>query len=138
MPTLSIDDHSRERSQDQRGNLTTEAHEPEEKCRSSQTIHEPARRDARDPRADERQALPAEEEAVISMSKCAKRPWHSALLPTSFALFAARSPQHAARFSPGVFSALDRHHAIYQHPIDPAREIHRPLVRRTILQGIEI
>ena len=40
--------------------------------RAREAVDEPARRDARDPRADERHALPTEKEAIIPMSERAE------------------------------------------------------------------
>jgi hypothetical protein len=61
VPVPSIHQHAGERRQEKRRNLSPESHDAEEKRGTGQPINEPARGDARDPRADERDALSAEE-----------------------------------------------------------------------------
>ena len=59
---------------EQRRNLAAEADDAEQQLGAGQAVDEPARGDAGDPRADERDALAAEEEAVVAMSKGAGEP----------------------------------------------------------------
>ena len=65
----AIDEHAGERRENERRDLSPEADDAEQQRRSGQSIDEPARRDARDPRSDERDALAAEEESKVAMGE---------------------------------------------------------------------
>src|SRR5438270_7568316 len=71
MTVPPIDQYARERREDEHGNLSGECDDAEEQLRSGEAVHEPARGDARDPRSDQRDRLPAEEEAIVAMTKSA-------------------------------------------------------------------
>ena len=105
----AIDEHAGERRDEQRRNLTAESNDAEEQFGAGQAIDQPARRDAGDPRADERDALATEEEAVIGMSKGPGEPAGSDHAPyccRSGVLFpAARIAPYSSQESGGRRSA---------------------------------
>src|SRR5262249_14305042 len=70
----SIDEDARKRRERHRRDLSAEPDDAEEEFRSGEAIDQPARGDAGDPGADERDALAAEEETVVAMSKRACEP----------------------------------------------------------------
>jgi hypothetical protein len=61
-----VHQHTGEGGEHQRRDLTAESYDAEQQGRPRESIHEPARGDARDPRPDERDALAAEEEAEVA------------------------------------------------------------------------
>jgi hypothetical protein len=67
MAVPAVGEHARERGQDEQRNLTRESGDAEEELGAGQAIDEPARGDARDPRADQRNALPGKEETVVAV-----------------------------------------------------------------------
>src|SRR4051812_34386811 len=75
MAIEAIHEHAGERRQQQRRYLSAETDDAEEECGSGNPVDEPARRDARDPRPDERYRLPAEEETVVTVSESAEKTW---------------------------------------------------------------
>jgi hypothetical protein len=100
MAVHPIDPHARERREEERRNLPREADDAEHERRTGEAVHEPARRDAGQPRADERDALAREKEPVVAMSERATEPRpHSVAsrrrvraTSTVFALVNARIP----------------------------------------------
>ena len=71
MPVPPVDVHARERREDEQRNLSRETGDAEEQLRLRQPVDQPTRRDARQPRADQRHALAREEEPVIAVVQCA-------------------------------------------------------------------
>ena len=63
----AVDDHARQWRQQERGNLPGEPDRAQQQRRFGQPVDEPRRGDAGHPRADERNALAAKEEAEIAM-----------------------------------------------------------------------
>ena len=74
VPIPPVHEHARERREEKRRNLPAEPDDAEEQFRAGQAIDQPARGDARDPGPDEREALAAEEEAVIAVPKRSREP----------------------------------------------------------------
>src|SRR5581483_8085808 len=72
MAVEAIDDDAGERSEEERRELAGEADDAEEERRSRQPIDQPARRGRRDPGADERNNLSAEEKLVVAIAQRAK------------------------------------------------------------------
>src|SRR6185437_14569723 len=71
MPVPPVDQNSAERCENQCGTLTAEADDTEQERGAGKSIYQPAGRDSCDPRADERYALSAEEQAVVPAAECA-------------------------------------------------------------------
>ena len=69
----AIDDHPGKRRQQQRRDLPAEADDAEQQLRAGEPVDQPARGDARDPRADQRDALSAEEQAVVAVPQRARQ-----------------------------------------------------------------
>jgi hypothetical protein len=63
----SIYEHPREGREQERRYLSEKSDDAEQEDRVRETIHQPAGRDARDPRTDQRYGLTAEEEPVIAV-----------------------------------------------------------------------
>ena len=74
MPIVSVDENPRDGREEQRWYLTAETDDSKKQCLSRESVDQPARRDARDPRADERYALSAEEETIVSVPQRTKQP----------------------------------------------------------------
>ena len=72
VPIPAIDVDAGDRRQEERRDLAEEADEPEQERRIGEAVDEPARGNARDPRADERHALAGEEEPVVTTAKRAE------------------------------------------------------------------
>src|SRR5262249_42643111 len=72
-----IDPYTRERRQQEGGNLPGKAHQTESKWRFGQTENQPTGRNLRHPPADERQALPAEKQTVVAVPESAQRKFQS-------------------------------------------------------------
>jgi hypothetical protein len=70
---VPIDQHARERRDDQRRDLTGEPRHAEQELRPGQPVDKPARRNTCDPGADEGNALTAEEEAEVAMLQGARQ-----------------------------------------------------------------
>ena len=68
-PVDAVDDDARKRRQQKRGNLAGEADRAQQQRRLGQPVDEPRRGHARHPRADQRDALPAEEEPEVAMAQ---------------------------------------------------------------------
>ena len=69
MAIPAIDPDTRERPQQQHGDLAGEAHQTEQECRTCEPIDEPCRRNPRHPCADQRGRLAGEEQRVIAMAQ---------------------------------------------------------------------
>src|SRR5207248_3009961 len=67
MSVPPVDEHAREWRQNERRDLSPESHNPKKKRRVGKTVDEPARRDPRDPRTNQRNALAAEEETIVAV-----------------------------------------------------------------------
>jgi hypothetical protein len=89
----AIDENTGKWCEDQRGNLPEESNDAEQKHGAGQPIHQPAGGDAGDPRADERDSLPAEEEAIVAVLKC---PGEMQRFPRAFARW-GRGVRHGWR-----------------------------------------
>ena len=72
-PVVPIHEHAGKRRDDERRDLSGESGDAEQQLRSGQPVDQPARRHARDPRADEGNALTAEEEAEVAMLQGARQ-----------------------------------------------------------------
>ena len=69
MAIPAIDPHAGERRQDEGRNLTGEANDAEQPGRARQPVDEPTGRHPRQPRSDQRNALPGEEEPIVAMAE---------------------------------------------------------------------
>ena len=76
MPVPAVDEHAGERREHERRDLAAEADDAEQQRRAGEPIDQPARGNARDPGADQRDALSAEEEAVVSGAERAEQVGH--------------------------------------------------------------
>src|SRR3954454_4917035 len=76
MPIPSIDEHAGKGREDHRGNLPAESDDAEEELGAGEPVDQPAGGDARNPGAHEREALPAEEQAVVAMAERAGQITH--------------------------------------------------------------
>ena len=68
-----VDPNPGERRKEKRRNLAREAHRAQQQRRIRQPVHQPRRGDARHPRADERDRLPAEKQPEVAMPQRAPR-----------------------------------------------------------------
>src|SRR5690242_621333 len=75
IPTVHPD--AGKRGKKERGNLAHEAGQAEQECGTGETVHQPAGRQARHPRADQGDALPCEIQPVVSRAKGGERERHS-------------------------------------------------------------
>ena len=66
VPVPAIDEYPSERTEEERRDLPHEADCAEQHGRACQPVHQPTRGDASHPCADQRNALPAEEQAEIA------------------------------------------------------------------------
>ena len=72
-PVDPVREHAGEIAEQQDADVGAERDDAEQPRRSGQTIREPAHRDLLQPRADQRQPLPGEEQPVVAMLERAKR-----------------------------------------------------------------
>ena len=96
-----------------RRDLPAEADDAEQQLRAGQAVDQPARRDARDPRPDQRHALPAEEEPVVAVPQGAgelsRARGHQAILQARAATLLGRASDPERRDA--ADSAHSRHTA---------------------------
>ena len=69
LPAPAIHEDAGDRPEKQHGDLRAEAHQPEQECRIGEPVDQPARRQPRDPRPDERDALTGEKQPVVPVAK---------------------------------------------------------------------
>jgi len=77
LPVHAVRDDAAERRQEEDRHLAGEPDEPEQRGGSGQPVDQPRLRDHLHPGADERDELPGEEEAVVSMREGAETGWES-------------------------------------------------------------
>ena len=134
VPVPAVHEDAGDGREEQRRDLAAEPHDAEQQRRAGQPVDEPARRDAGDPGADEREALPGEEQPVVPVPERAEdggSAVHTVECHLAAGLARPRCCPHLHR----VLPSPNRQSGEPQPPFDPSREAlmcrnHKPLAPR--------